>query len=403
MKVLLRKISKVQIKDLVPIIKVVITFVPAKIYQWIYKDIWVVTEYPENARDNGYWFFKYIRENYPDKKVFYPIKATSSDYEKVRVLGNVVEFAGWKHYFLFWAATKYIGTTKYHGFPDDDRITAGLFELKLHSFKYVFLNHGFARGVSGIVNAKKTNYDLIIAMSELEKEIITKVNQQPEEKVKAVGFCRHDNLNNDILNPKLIVVMPTWRRWLDYRHETNKDVIEETKKNYLESSYYKEYQALINNERLLQYMEENGMQLVLYLHGYAQMYSKYFSSTSDKVVVAEKAEFFVQDLLKQGAFLVTDYSSVCFDYSYMKKPMLYFQFDIKEFSERQYSESDYYTYENNGFGPIVYTVDDVVDEIIKSAENGFEIERKYLKRVEEFFTDFGNTHCETIYKLVSEL
>lgn len=403
MKFLLKKISRVRVQDIMPIIKAIITFVPAKVYKAIYKDVWVITEYPENARDNGYWFFKYVREHYPEKKVFYPIKSIASDYEKVRVLGNVIEFGGWKHFFLFWAATKYAGTTKYHGFPDDDRIMAGLYELNLHDFKYVFLNHGFARGVSGIVNAKETKYDLVIAMSELEKQIITQVNHQPEEKVKAVGFCRHDNLNNDSLDKKLIVVMPTWRRWLDYRHEKNLQVIEDTKKKYLKSSYYREYQNLLNDKRLLEYLDQKDMKLILYLHGYAQMYSEYFSSKSERVVIAKKEEYFVQDLLKEAAFLVTDYSSVCFDYAYMKKPMVYFQFDAQEFAEKQYGESDYYTYKNNGFGSIVNTVDGVVDEIIKSAECGFRIEKGYLKRVEEFFPYFGKAHCETIYKLVEEL
>ncbi len=402
MNYLVRQICRIRLEDIPSMIKLLFTFIPAKIYKRIYKDVWVITEYPENARDNGYWFFKYVRENHSEKKAFYPIKKNASDYAKVEKLGNIIEFGGWKHYFLFWAATKFIGTTKYHGFPDE-RITAGLFEMKMHRFQYIFLNHGFARGISGIVNADRTNYDMIIAMSELEKEIITKINHQPEEKVKAIGFCRHDNLNDELLDNKLILIMPTWRRWLDYRHEKNESKVEEIKKQYLTSSYYKEYQNLLNNKQFHDFLEKNDMRVVLYLHGYAQMYSDYFTSTSNRVKIVKKEEYFVQDLLKQAVFLITDYSSVAFDYAYMKKAMLYFQFDAEEFARIQYGESELYTYEKNGFGPIVYTVDDVIIEMKRALDNKFKMDELYLKRVEEFFGGFGKEHCKNTYKLINEL
>lgn len=52
----------------------------------------------------------------------------------------------------------------------------------------------------------------------------------------------------------------------------------------------------------------------------------------------------VQALLKSAAFLVTDYSSIAFDFAYMYKPMVYFQFDQERFREGQYP-SGYFRYE----------------------------------------------------------
>lgn len=402
MNYLIDRMLRLRPEDIRSMVMLSCTFLPAKIYKHWHKDIWVVTEYPENARDNGYWLFKYIRENDPDKQVYYPIRKGSSDYGKVSVLGNTVEFGGWKHYFLFWAANKFIGTTKYHGFPDE-RICGGIFELKLHRFQYVFLNHGFARGFSNIVNRKNTNYDMIIAMSELEKQIMVDLNGQPPELIKPIGFCRHDNLDDRMLDPGLIVVMPTWRRWLDYRHEKNPEKIAQIQKAYLESAYYREYNRMIRDPELLAFLEKHDLHMIFYLHGYAQAYTKCFVSPSPRIIVAEKEMFFVQDLLKQAAFLITDYSSVACDYAYMKKPMLYFQFDAEEFSQKQYAESAYYTYEKNGYGPIAVTFEDVMAEIRKSYENGFQMEEKYIERVNDFFGQFGKEHCEKTYKLIEEL
>lgn len=72
---LLNGVLRIRPRDIPSIVKLSFTFAPAKIYKRLYKDVWIITEYPENARDNGYWLFKYVRENYPKKRVFYPIKS----------------------------------------------------------------------------------------------------------------------------------------------------------------------------------------------------------------------------------------------------------------------------------------------------------------------------------------
>ena len=361
-----------------------------------------MTEYPENARDNGYWLFKYIREKKPEQEVYYPIKKNASDYIKVKDLGNTVEFGSLKHCVLYWASSKFIGTTKYHGFPDE-RICAGLFELKIPGFKYVFLNHGFARGHSNIVDGEKTSYDLIIAMSEKEKEIMLKLNHQTEDKVKAIGFCRQDNLWEKESDGKTVLIMPTWRRWLDYRHQPDPEKVKKIKEEYWKSDYYKEYQKLINNTELEEILEKYDLNLLLYPHGYAQEYLESFHTPLKRVKIVGKEECFIQDLLKEAIFLITDYSSVCCDYAYMKKPMVYFQFDKKEFAKKQYAESEYFTYEKDGFGPIVFTQKEVLDELRKACENNFKMGKEYCDRVEKFYGYFGHDHCEKTYQLIKAL
>ena len=46
-----------------------------------YKDIWLISERGTEAKDNGYWMFKYIRENHPEINVYYLIdKNYKKDY-----------------------------------------------------------------------------------------------------------------------------------------------------------------------------------------------------------------------------------------------------------------------------------------------------------------------------------
>ena len=56
------------------------------------------------ARDNGYWFLKYMRQNHPDRAVYYPIQFSSPDYKRVAPLGNVIPHGSFKHHIYTWAA-----------------------------------------------------------------------------------------------------------------------------------------------------------------------------------------------------------------------------------------------------------------------------------------------------------
>ena len=59
----------------------------------------------------------------------------------------------------------------------------------------------------------------------------------------------------------------------------------------------------------------------------------------------------VQDLLKRSKILITDYSSVFYDFAYMKKEVIYYQFDYNDFFKKHY-EIGNFNFEKNGFGPI---------------------------------------------------
>ncbi|MBP1046352.1 CDP-glycerol glycerophosphotransferase family protein [Enterococcus sp. BWM-S5] len=399
---LLGQIKKLKLRDIRPLFLLVIMFIPGKIYKMINRDVWVITEYENNARDNGYWLFKYIREHDPNRKVFYPINLECSDFERIKPLGNYIKFGGVKHYLLFWGCNKFIGTTKYYGFPYG-RICEDLVQWNFHGFKNVFLNHGVARGYSSIVDGRETNYDMIVTMSEKEKEIMLAENYQVADRIKVIGFCRCDTLKSHDGKKNKILVMPTWRNWLDFRLEVDPDKKREVTDKFLESTYYKRFFSLINSEELISFLESNDLELILYLHNYAQIYSQYFHSTSDRITIAFQKDYFIQDLLRETSLLITDYSSVNYDFCYMKKPMIYYQFDQAEFTEKQYSESKYFTYEEDGFGPVTENEQDLLREMQKAYSANWQVDKKYLDRIDDFFEFFDEHNCERNYKEILNL
>ena len=76
MKKIKENLKYIKIKDVLSIFIFIIAIPVAviiKIKNKIKKqELWLISESKEAARDNGYHLFKYIRENYPDKKCFYP-------------------------------------------------------------------------------------------------------------------------------------------------------------------------------------------------------------------------------------------------------------------------------------------------------------------------------------------
>src|SRR5690625_1323484 len=69
----------------------------------------------------------------------------------------------------------------------------------------------------------------------------------------------------------------------------------------------------------------------------------------------------VNDLLLVTDILITDYSSVCFEFGILNKPMLFFGFDVEQYiKDRDF----YYDYFDFIPGPLVKDTDQIIDKII---------------------------------------
>ena len=58
------------------------------------------------------WFFKYVKEKYPQQEIYYAINHLSADYEKVVAAGPVIEYGSFKHWVYYLAATQNISSQK---------------------------------------------------------------------------------------------------------------------------------------------------------------------------------------------------------------------------------------------------------------------------------------------------
>lgn len=77
----------------------------------------------------------------------------------------------------------------------------------------------------------------------------------------------------------------------------------------------------------------------------------------------------IRELYLIADLLITDYSSVFFDYANLRRPMLFYVYDIDDY--RDHLRGFYFDFEAKAPGPLVKTTDEIVDEIQEIEENGF--------------------------------
>ena len=107
----------------------------------------------------------------------------------------------------------------------------------------------------------------------------------------------------------------------------------------------------------------------------------------------------MQELLIQAQILITDYSSVFFDFAYMNKPLIYFQFDYEEFSNTHFKKG-YFDYETDSFGPVFDNKEQVVKHIIELITNDCSNPKEYQVRRKAFFSRFDGLNCHRNYEYI---
>ncbi|MFE4350599.1 CDP-glycerol glycerophosphotransferase family protein [Peribacillus butanolivorans] len=362
-----------------------------------YEEIWLISERNNEARDNGYHLFKYIRTYHSDINVYYVIDKKAIDKKKIISLGNVIGFGSLKHFLLYVLSSKLI-STHING-PLPDSFLCPYFKRILPvQKKVVFLQHGVIKDYHAPLSYEKAGLDLFICGAEPEYHYVNRTFGYTNNEIRYLGLSRFDNLHDGVTK-RQILLMPTFRMWLatDNLKKSSKD-----RKKFLESEYYKVYQSFLNNPEISALLDKNNFKLVFYPHYETQGYLDLFSANSKDISIANSKEYDVQELLKDSAVLITDYSSVFFDFSYMKKPIVYYHFDYNQFRKGHYKKG-YFDYEKDGFGSIVKTEKEIFSELNKIIENNFNMEETYKRKVDCFFplNDKENTkrNFEAIYDL----
>ena len=348
------------------------------------------------AQDNGYYFFKYCMDHDEEKRqnnhIYYVITKDAPDRKKLDAYqSHLVDFMSIRHMIYMIAAELLVSTdTRNHLYAMRQR--GSILKRYLRKKPLVFLQHGvtalkkvdffYGKGKSGSCN-------LFVVTSDFEKKIVEDYFGYAEDEIVNSGFARWDVLEDKSEGLREILIMPTWRAWLE----------NVTLEEFKESDYFHNYMALLNSPRFHCFLEKNDLLANFYLHSKFREFIQDFSVESDRIRLIVFGEEPANELMMRCKMLVTDYSSVCWDVFYLDKPVVFFQFDRDKYME---AHGSYLDMDRELFGDCAQDVDGLLTYMERCADDHFVVRPEYEKMQKSFYKYFDDQNsrriCDAIVK-----
>uniref|UniRef100_UPI00386F5507 CDP-glycerol glycerophosphotransferase family protein n=1 Tax=Methanobrevibacter sp. TaxID=66852 RepID=UPI00386F5507 len=351
------------------------------------KRIWLFMDRRENADDNAEHLYKYAITQKDGINKYFTVNEDSSDFKRLSNLSNLTPFYSIKHRFIYLFAEKIISS------HPDENILNPFHEKNVTSYAglinsdKIFLQHGVTKdNVSSWLHKFDKNLKLIVCVSDEEKKSFLDPGYNYDEKIiETLGFPRFDNLTKTNETSKQILIAPSWRT--DLHNMTP---------NYIKNSeYFKHVNSLINNEDLIQLAKEKGYAIIFKPHHFVYEFIDLFDK-NDYVKIDYDSTY--QELFKTSDLLITDFSSIAFDFSYMKKPVIYYQY-AKDYNFKE----GYFKYKTMGFGEVIEDERELIKLTNEYLTNDCEMKDIYRHRVDTFYKYNDKNNCRRVYDAILNL
>ena len=351
------------------------------------KRIWLFMDRQENADDNAEHLYKYAVTQKDNIKKYFTVSDEFGDFTRLSNLPNVLEFYSIKQRLVYLFAEKIISSH-----PDENILNPFMgknvksYSGLINSDK-IFLQHGVTKdNVSSWLHKSDKNLKLITTVSDAERKSFLDPGYNYDENIiQTLGFPRFDNLKTNEKTKRQILIAPSWRT----------DLHNMTIKYIMDSNYFKTINSLINNKTLISIAEKYDYKIIFKPHPMVYGYVDLFE-TNEYVTIDEKTTY--QVLFKDSDLLITDYSSIAFDFSYMKKPIIYYQHD----DDYNFKEG-YFKYKTMGFGDVITDENILIAKIEEYLKNDCKMEEIYTKRVNSFYKYNDRNNCKRVYNATLNL
>ena len=368
------------------------------------KEVWLISDRINKADDNGEHFFKYLKANHPEINAYFVLSKDCPDYERIKNIGKVLDPATNKYKLMF-SKCDYVVSSHAENYLFNPLGRNGLNIRDQYHFKFIFLQHGITTNdLSSWLNVNSKKIDMFVSAVKPEYNSLLEYKYYfGKDVVKLTGFPRYDTLikkAKEIKTKKQILVSFTWRNSLAsvINHETGERIYNE---GFKETDYFKNINNFINDKRILEALEKYGYRIKFVPHPNVYVQLKDF--TFNKYIDVASNEVNYQKEFCENAMLITDYSSIVFDFGYLGKKVIYYQYDIEDFYKGQIYSKGYYDYEKMGFGPVTYDYESLVKETVNSIKNDCKPDKNIQKRIDSFFEYQDANNCKRVYESIKKI
>ncbi|MBR6267681.1 MAG: CDP-glycerol glycerophosphotransferase family protein, partial [Selenomonadaceae bacterium] len=376
------------------------------------KRMWLFHDRFDSAGDNGEAIFQYIsglEQRKENAEIAFVLSPESEDYQRMSKIGKVLPYNS-REYLLAFATCDIMvsSQTFFNNLNSFCELTPYLKDLL--AFKWFYLQHGVIKDNHADSQGRfKKNVDVFLTSSKEEADSMINgvggyYGYGPEH-VKITGLARFDRIANLLSRrkedmPKNIIIAPTWRmgiggKWLEAEQTYG------YAESFKDSEFFRFYNELLSDERVLREMRTKGYKGRLRLHPRGRLQAVDFEGNDVFTVETEAAPY--AEEVARTSLLLTDYSSIAFDYAYVNIPCIYAQFDKQEFYANHGYRRGYFNFEEDGFGPVCYDYESTVQAILDLLDRDCMMDDVYRKRVEAFFAYRDDKNCERIYEEILKL
>lgn len=221
---------------------------------------------------------------------------------------------------------------------------------------------------------KVSEPDIYFAQSKYDVEVFSRAFEVDKEKIKIVGLPRNDELTNTLsqkeieniklklnipLNKKVLLYMPTFREYDNYK-----------KSNFIKPPIdISKWKKLLGNEYVLLFRIHYETEKILGI-----IFNEFIYNVANYEPL--------NDLLKISDILISDYSSVIFDFSILERPIYSFAYDYETYLNERGCYIDITKELPNG---ICKTEEELLEKIIScnyklEAGKSRKFKKKYIEK-----------------------
>lgn len=347
------------------------------------KHIWLTYDKLYKGGDCGEYLYKYMCTRAKETGITpaYVINGNAADCNRLIEEGyQPLKFSTIKH-FLYYMNSEVVFTT--HG---------GVWNFNCLTHKTIpylqgFLKHDVACIQHGLTvqqlahNSARlfNNMKRYYCASKYEIENLAHPIYGYEDKsiLKLTGIPRYDGLVNQ--DKHQILITPTWRNYIAMP-TARKNEAKPYSPTFKDTDYFKIYNALLKDEKLIETAKKTGYKLIYLLHpAVSSQYKDYPQSDEIEIIQATNVNY--EKILTESSLMLTDYSGVQFDFAYMRKPVVYYHPDALP---PHYKEGGFF-YDTQGFGEICKEHNELVDILCGYMENECKLKPIYQERQDDFF------------------
>ncbi|MEE1154697.1 MAG: CDP-glycerol glycerophosphotransferase family protein [Acutalibacteraceae bacterium] len=359
------------------------------------KKIWLMLDKLYKGGDSSEYLYRFCADKNDGITRYYIIDENTSDYKSLKEAGlKPVKNRSLKHRMAFLNADIALITNSmvfpFNGYSmDRSRFIRGLC-----NFPTMCLQHGLSVQKCAMAQQRIVdNTQMYFLASKHEHQNLSNhaYGYQNFDILKMTGIGRYDGLiNND---QKQILLSPTWRMYNAMPVTTSEGEQRAYNPEFKETTYYKIYNDLINNPKLIETAKKTGYKIKYLLHPILSAQVNDFVPDPYVEVISSVGDLSYEKILTESSLMVTDYSGVQFDFAYMKKPLVYFH---PSQLPAHYDDGGFF-YDTMGFGEICTESHQLVDMLCEYMENGCKMKPMYIERVENFYEYDDHNNCQRIY------